>query len=473
MRSLIPILTFAVSLAAAAAFGGQIHVPGDALTIELGLAAASPGDSVIVECGTYYENGLELPSGVTLISEYYDPDCVTIDGGGTDVILTCNGITGAAVLGFRFTNGSNDAGGAVHCTNASVLFDLCRFYGNHASTSGGAVYWSEGTPEITGCTFNDNDSGTVGGALSLYVTDGSITDCQFADNVAQRGGGVFAYQLGTTTTFTECEFETNRATDEDYGGGAVYNDNLTGLTFIECRFELNEGNHGGAVFNDLDTTPTYVDCEFNENTALNGGGAGSGYEDETEFDGCEFTLNVAAEGAGGALYFDHSNSTVTGCSFYMNEGQSGGAIASTSTTLAVTSTTIAENTVTTGTGGAGLFLDYSSLTIDRVIIAFNRGGEAVTCTSASFSLFCTDIFGNDGGDWVDCITGLETSGGNLDVDPLFCNLPEYELTLCADSECLPDFNECSQLLGAWPEGCAACGQPVEGVSWGAIKVLYR
>lgn len=63
-------------------------------TIADGLAAAAAGDTVLVACGTYQEQGLVLPDGVVLRGEADDPACAVIATMGGAPILSCVG-TGA------------------------------------------------------------------------------------------------------------------------------------------------------------------------------------------------------------------------------------------------------------------------------------------------------------------------------------------------------------------------------------------
>jgi hypothetical protein len=57
-------------------------------------------------------------------------------------------------------------------------------------------------------------------------------------------------------------------------------------------------------------------------------------------------------------------------------------------------------------------------------------------------------------------------------NPLFCDFMEGDVSLCADSPCLPGVTWPS-LVGSEGEGCPPCGDPVEPRSWGEIKALYR
>ena len=56
--------------------------PGDALTILQGINLASAGDTVMVTCGNYYENGIYMKHGIYLTGGTGMADCVTIGGEG-------------------------------------------------------------------------------------------------------------------------------------------------------------------------------------------------------------------------------------------------------------------------------------------------------------------------------------------------------------------------------------------------------
>ena len=79
MRRLLVATLVTATLVVCPAWATTIHVPDDQTTIQAVIDAASMGDTVLVACGRYYEHDIEIPSGVCLVSETGQPDCVTID----------------------------------------------------------------------------------------------------------------------------------------------------------------------------------------------------------------------------------------------------------------------------------------------------------------------------------------------------------------------------------------------------------
>ncbi len=476
---LTPVCIIACAVPAAAFSGDVLDVPAEYATIALALADAASGDTVRVAPDTYYESGLVLSSGVTLMSATWDPESTIIDGGATrGTILNCYSTTGATVAGIGFAHGNGAGGGAIYCDNASVRFDYCIFE-NNDSTIGGAMFWTRGTPEIYGCTFLNNVSTGDGGGLYLEFTGGSVMGCNFQHNEAQRGAGAFAMYVTTTTAFTECSFDSNTATDDSYGGGGVFVDQQAAPTFTQCRFDSNTAPYGGGAYLNTDTEAAFTDCEFESNSAMYDGGAVRGSHDDSSFTGCGFLFNDATAFYGGAISTALGSEVVIGTSwFYMNEAPDGGGICvGPNSSANITDCTIVENITSSRAGvGAGVYARgvTSVATIENTIIAFNTNGEAVYCSGGgTATLTCSCLYDNDGGDWVGCITGQGSISGNMTTNPLFCGLAFYDLYLCADSPCLATLNDCGVLIGAFDGGCVACGTPVEPASWGLIKAMYR
>ena len=115
--------------------------------------------------------------------------------------------------------------------------------------------------------------------------------------------------------------------------------------------------------------------------------------------------------------------------------------------------------------------------LEATIIAHGIGGAAIDCTNPDpIVVICTDMFGNEGGDWTSCVEGLQTRDGNFSADPRFCGLGsgKEEFALSASSPCLPGNHphgsNCG-IIGSEGEGCAALA--VEATTWGTIKNRYQ
>ena len=164
---------------------------------------------------------------------------------------------------------------------------------------------------------------------------------------------------------------------------------------------------------------------------------------------CVIVNNVSTDYPGGGIFCDwYSHMTIIGC-------------------------TIANNAVMNNREGGGIAVwDYSSVTIQNSIIAGQLFGEAVYCNeSGSVTITCTNVFGNAGGDWVDCIADQLGMNGNFSLDPLFCGPDKSNFLLREDSPCAPPgFTGCG-LVGALPVGCDTLS--ISPSSWGKIKAGYR
>ena len=91
---------------------------------------SSSGDSVLVACGTYSASLLPIgmKSGVILVSETGEADCVTIHS--EFWAISCTDIDATAcIIGFTFTECSFSA---LRCSNSTVTIDNCTFFENHA-----------------------------------------------------------------------------------------------------------------------------------------------------------------------------------------------------------------------------------------------------------------------------------------------------------------------------------------------------
>jgi len=221
-----------------------------------------------------------------------------------------------------------------------------------------------------------------------------------------------------------------------YGGGvAIRGVAPCGSVVVEgCVFEDARAEAGGGAFI-YQAEAQFLGCTFRHNLATDGAGAYCGYCESgagVRFAGCVFFDNdypyPSVGGYGAGLYYSHSRGSVEACTLSFNRAWIGaGLIVSTASTVAVVGD----------------------------LIAFSTEGEGLAVTGGSVTVSHCDIYGNQGGDWIGAIAGFFGTDCNVAVDPIFCDGAGRDLTLRADSPCLPEHSGGCGLIGALGEGCDA------------------
>ena len=226
-------LTVLPVLAAYVSAQATIHVPGDAPSIQIGIAIAQDGDTVLVSDGVYHERIDLLGRAITLKS-VYGPHETFIDATG----LTEGWITGAGshrvvraisgegpdtvLSGFSITGSHHDCSpstdsGGVRCGNITIRD--CEIFGNDADRGGG-VY---GSPLMEDCRIYDNSSDDLGGGiygcpvLVRCTVEGNSSEGGCGED-GSAGGGVFCY---SGTLIQDCVIQDNTA-GGGYEGGGVF-----------------------------------------------------------------------------------------------------------------------------------------------------------------------------------------------------------------------------------------------------------
>ena len=222
-------------------------------------------------------------------------------------------------------------------------------------------------------------------------------------------------------------------------GGAIYAENAP-LRILACRFRENDARIGGGVLS-LFGPIELEDCLFERNTAE--GGAAVAALADGRIERCTFVENIGAH-EGGAVAGNSGTLVVTGSTFFRNQGAGSSIYA-----------------VHPGPPGHFALIVENTLMIDGI-------GRPIDCIeSPQIEMYCCDLYGNDGGDWVGCISENEGINGNLSADPLFCDPLNGDFRLSADSPCAPEQAPECGLIGAWPVGCGPV--PTVESSWGHIK----
>lgn len=98
-------------------------------------------------------------------------------------------------------------------------------------------------------------------------------------------------------------------------------------------------------------------------------------------------------------------------------------------------------------------LGLRHVSLDRVIVTGSTPGAAMLIYSGSVvTLSCTDLWGNQGGDWNGRIASQYGVRGNISSDPMYCHPDSLDLYVARDSPCVPPQTQCDR-IGAWGVGC--------------------
>lgn len=379
---------------------------GDFATIQAAVDACVDGDIIELEDGTFTGDGNRdvsyLGRAITVRSQSGNPDSCIID---------CEGSETEPHRGFDFLNG--EGSGSV-LERVSIVNGYGHPWGGYPSVGGGIII-DGASPTIRGCKVSECYA-YAGGGIALMGSP-TIDACTFSNNLSTIGGGV-AVGTDATPILTDCTFEGNTA--DTWGGG------------LSC----------------ISALATLMDCSFKNNHAASGGAINARVEGtEIVSTNCTFEGNTASSTGGGVAAIESSSAIVTGCTFGGNSASTGGAISCTGgAALTLTGSTLYGND---GPSASGLiFSTASPCAIDNSIIAFGTGGPAMTGTGTPPTLTCSDIYGNEGGDWVGYIADQYGVDGNISEDPLFCDAENDDFSLDSDSPCLPSNH---------PDGAGACG----------------
>jgi len=472
-------------------------------TIQFAINMAVDGDTVIVKDGTYTGDGnrdLDLYGKAITVRSENGPSFTTIDCGGSvsephrGFYFHSGEDSTSQIRGLAIHNGCPPDNGLAYLVGAGILcyqssptIANCRFESNNASQvegfGGGISCYVKASPKILNCEFQNNLAFWGGGIECSDSCSPYIADCVFLGNAADNVGGAISFYNGGTPEVYNCTFESNNvmAIDLQTSLGGAISIWEAPVTIDSCVFQYNyvaealDQLYGAAIF--VNSSPiTIINCEIINNvtgpeptdTATHAGAGMYAYNSSGTFDSCLFAANTS-EVYGGAICLESCSSFVfTNCTFNSNLAELTG-----SAFITYQSVFSLNNCLITNGGfgdviycyeaGARGFSEYELNHKTRRINAVPAKHEDINTAAMSpnitgnrvddITINCTNIFNNQGGDWVGCIAGMDVINNNLHVDPLYCDPAGNDLHLASESECAPANNACSSLIGVYPVGC--------------------
>jgi predicted outer membrane repeat protein len=226
------------------------QVPADQPSIQAAIAAALPGDEIIVAPGIYWETIDFLGKPITLKSSG-GPLVTVIDGSQASgpVVQAVSGEGADTVIeGFTVTGGNvSDVGGGMRNIDSSPTVIDMIFTDNHAGDRGGGMYNRNANPLVMNSLFEGNSAVEMGGGMFNIEGSGpTIIGSRFSANTSNKGAGMRNY-LNSHAYVSQSIFSSNHAGDE---GGGMDNRKNSNATVIDTAFIGNTaGSGGGAIHN--------------------------------------------------------------------------------------------------------------------------------------------------------------------------------------------------------------------------------
>lgn len=406
-----------------------LNVPSPWARIQHAVDAASDGDTIQLAPMTY--NGVGnldvkiMNKGLTIMG-VGDPSQVVLDASGEAyhrgflVIDPTSPVRFANIMIYGATGADQDtlfgwSAGGVWVQNAEITFSNCRFVKDQAINVGGAIYAKYSTVRVEDCAFDTCWAiSPGGGAIYLsYCNSCTIVNSRFSHDFAGvEGAGILASH--SNVAIRDCEF-------------------------LDCSTHsgiFDVEGYGGAIFAAHGST-TVAHCNFFRNSTYREGGAIESWEGSFRVDSSLFVNNYVRgvydggpprTGEGGAIYLLGSSSIVNSCTFIDSR---------------------------TGCNSSAVVVWGDTAIVSHSIIANSDSCFAFT-GSATFT--CSDIFGNELGDWTGTIASQLGQNGNVSADPQFCLVFPNDYRVALGSPCDPAVSGCGLLIGSEPAGCdAVCG----------------
>ena len=301
-KLIFPALLIFTFLTISPANSETLSVPHQFSTLESALEAVQPGDVITLEPGVYYESGLNLADGISIVGVGSSPDEVVIDAQHLGRIMLAEGLQQMTTIeNMTFRHGQafgptsyDQSGGAIFCSNSKLRISNCKFLLNVADSHGGAIRCNNSSPEISSCEFSDN-SAPAGGGGAIDCSYGAyplVNNCFFSGNTADWGAAL-SCRADSSPKINNSTFDSNVA--------------------------LGDRAFGGAVFADNQAMPTFSNSVFCDNIAIYGGAAACFENAEINLSSCTIVGNESHL-EGGAMYLRGSSPVITGSIITFNEG---------------------------------------------------------------------------------------------------------------------------------------------------------
>jgi len=261
--------------------GCQIEVVPVSFQTEID--AASDGDTVIVQPGTYEGtinfSGKNIVVGSLYLTtgddDYIGTTIIDAKQKGSVVKFENNETSGATLVGLTLTGGLAYEGGGIYIDGASPTLKYLVITENEVQTciegqttvtaAGGGIYMSSSQAIFDTVFVTDNKSEGAGGGIFMQSSSPNFRNVTVSDDTASDGGGI--YMKASTPEMVRMNIDDNVA---DIGGGIYFS--LSSPTLENVIVTDNSAiNEGGGMYL-INSGPKAINITVSNNSATRGGG---------------------------------------------------------------------------------------------------------------------------------------------------------------------------------------------------------
>jgi hypothetical protein len=191
-------------------------------TIQRGINAANPGDTVIVAEGVYMGVGnkdLDYGGRAITVQSAQGPYNTIIDcqGSGRGIVFQNGEGPDSVFSGFSILNGNADRGAGIYCYLSSPVISGCIISGNNGLYCAGVYCRDNSAALIVDCVISNN-TGTYAGGVRIVRSNAHLLNCVIADNMATDSGAGVRCDFGPAQPVIENCTITGNVSDVTGGG---------------------------------------------------------------------------------------------------------------------------------------------------------------------------------------------------------------------------------------------------------------
>jgi hypothetical protein len=314
------------------------------------------------------------------------------------------------------------------------------------------------------------ESGIQMKAGVTLTSAGGDTSSVIIDAIPACACVLYIVDCGDTTHLSGFTLSTGFGTN---GGGIMMSNSspvIENVRVFGCM-----ADHGAGIYL-TNSSPTLTNCLLDQNLAfVNGGNLACFSGSDPDVVDCTMMHGTAGE-RGSSLFCDDSSPTITETSVCAGSasGLGDGIFCTNGAAPTLTNVTFMEcqslndgQCVYLELSAAPTFLNCCFTSSGLLAPSLVHGADASIAPTFSNC----NVWGfNSPPLYSGTIPNQTGSDYNINADPLYCSNTYCDAWVDAASPHLPENNDAGLLIGRYGEGCDS---PVEAISWGAIKAMYR